>query len=176
MPSPTYANPQTNDDKCPLRHSPVSLTLFTCVVPAKPCRRSREDKNIPSPSGRGLRVRVRTIRNATKCNQLQPIATEIKVWPLLATPEPHPSSPRRRQGMERNGTKRNRIKSLPLLRTPHRRSRADGNLASRPQSRNVEQRGQTKPREVQMSPCLAHLLRVSGEPNEAALASFPTLD
>ena len=112
--------PSPNDDNCPLRHTPASLTLVVCVVSAKQCRRSCE------PSGN------------QECNEMQPIATEIKVWPLLATPEPHPSSPRRRQGMEQNGTE---LKVLPLLRTPEspRRSRVGGNLAFpvRPQSRET---------------------------------------
>ena len=71
-------NPQINDN-CPLRHSPAGCYIvhirYARVgsdVPAKarnlaspvPCM-------IPSPSGR-VRVRVRGIGNATKCNQMQP--------------------------------------------------------------------------------------------------------
>ena len=64
---------------------------------------------IPAKAGIQARVRVRG-GNATKCNQMQPNATEIKVSPLLATPEP-PSFQRRLESSVRRHTLR--------IRTPH---------------------------------------------------------
>ena len=70
----------TTDDNCPLRHSPADcyigrMSRFSKATPSLPRRR---EPRIPGPTARA---------DDRKWNGMQPNATELKVSPLLATPE-----------------------------------------------------------------------------------------
>ena len=125
-------NPQTNDN-CPLRHSPADCYIVRI-------RRARADGNLASQP----RVDDR------KCNEMQPNATELKVSPLLATPDEanqghheatvasFPPSP-----LGVNEAKQSQMRPFfeisPLRRSPVVPVQT-GNLASKPPSPSFQRR------------------------------------
>ena len=87
--SPPKRRPPTNDN-CPLRHRPAS-PYIGCMRHSRAERpsfqRSREPRTLPHADPLALWERVRVRVRGRECNEMQSNATELKVSPLLATPD-----------------------------------------------------------------------------------------
>ena len=81
--------PPTNDN-CPLRHRPAS-PYIGCMRHSRAERpsfpRRREPRTLPHADPLALWERVRVRVRGRECNEMQSNATELKVSPLLATPD-----------------------------------------------------------------------------------------
>ena len=83
-------NVTPTNDNCPLRHRPAS-PYIGCMRHSRAERpsfpRSREPRTLPHADPLALWERVRVRVRGRECNEMQSNATELKVSPLLATPD-----------------------------------------------------------------------------------------